>query len=281
MTYETYLLTAHWRSMRNRALRFAGFKCSKCQSGRNLQVHHLSYARLGEEFDTDLEVLCRGCHLGLHVHEVKNGLGVYLKLISEALNAEAFTSVADLIEAVKARCARAKIPYYDGQIHAAIALLDNDKRLGVAMPKKYQELLDVGRGAQPFTHAEACGFIAQFKAQGLLKPMPTVKKISEALSGQADRGARWSSWSSTRCIGATRLKPNEGQGVMSPRRCGGCGLEEIRTITNGREFVNLDPFTGYCVTCLGASGEGSPTESPGQCAAVRCESRRGGKGQLK
>lgn len=51
---------------------------------------------------------------------------------------------------------------------------------------------------------------------------------------------------------------------MSPRRCGGCGLEEIRTITNGRESVNLDPFTGYCVTCLGAAAKEarqSPPES--------------------
>ncbi len=181
MPYERYLTTGHWRTTRNAALKRAGYRCAKCTAGRNLQVHHLSYDRLGAETDSDLEVLCRGCHLGLHVHEVKNGLGVYLKLVSETLAAESFHSMADLLEAVKVRCARAKIPYYDGQIHAALALLDRDKRLNFAapMPEKYRELLHEGREGAPFTHAEACGLIAKLGAQVALKPMPTVRRITQ------------------------------------------------------------------------------------------------------
>ena len=31
-----------------------------------LEVHHLSYARLGHEHDEDLYVVCRSCHSDLH-----------------------------------------------------------------------------------------------------------------------------------------------------------------------------------------------------------------------
>jgi hypothetical protein len=34
--------------------------------------------------------------------------------------------------------------------------------------------------------------------------------------------------------------------MTEPRKCGGCGVPEIRTDRS----VNLDPFTGYCVACL-------------------------------
>lgn len=180
LTYNAYLHTPHWRVVRNRALRLAGFKCTKCQVGRELQVHHLSYDRLGEELDTDLEVLCRGCHLGLHVHEAKEAIGVYLKLVREALKAQTFETLEDLVEDVKCRCARARIPYHAGEVQAAVARAEISDRLAfpVAAPAKYAALLDAGRGSQPFTQAEACGILAQLNAQGLMRSMPTVKKFT-------------------------------------------------------------------------------------------------------
>jgi hypothetical protein len=186
MPYEQYLQTARWRVTRNGALRRAGFKCHRCASGSQLQVHHLVYLRLGAELDDDLEVLCRGCHLGEHVVQIQDRMALYMKVISESLKATAFTSLADLLEDVKCRCARRRIPYADGQIHAALSRLDADKRLAFTVPVKaqYAELLDAGRGNQPLTHAEACGAIARLGAQGLLRPMATIKPMTQR---EADR----------------------------------------------------------------------------------------------
>ncbi len=47
------------------SLRLAGFQCqhiypdgSRCPTKTGLQVHHLSYAREGDELESDLQVLC-------------------------------------------------------------------------------------------------------------------------------------------------------------------------------------------------------------------------------
>lgn len=61
MTYADYLSTRHWRETRIRALRRAGFRCERCDR-KALQVHHLTYERLGRESPLDLEVLCKPCH---------------------------------------------------------------------------------------------------------------------------------------------------------------------------------------------------------------------------
>ena len=51
-------------------LKKAGHKCSICGETENLNVHHLTYARVGCEKLSDLEVLCRGCHENEHEGEV-------------------------------------------------------------------------------------------------------------------------------------------------------------------------------------------------------------------
>jgi hypothetical protein len=64
--YVAYLRSQEWRVRRARALYLAGYKCERCgmQRGRGgwLEVHHLTYERLGHERDEDLEVLCQPCH---------------------------------------------------------------------------------------------------------------------------------------------------------------------------------------------------------------------------
>lgn len=184
MPYEKYLLTALWRLRRNRALRLAGYKCSRCGAGRQLQAHHLTYDRLGAELDEDLQVLCRGCHLGEHVLQLHEQLAVYRRVISAAIQENDFTSIAELSEDVKQRCARARIPYDAGQVQAALSNLGTrlDVQIPVAVPPKYAELLHAGRGAQPLTHAEACGLLAKYGAHA--KAMPTVRAMTQR---QADR----------------------------------------------------------------------------------------------
>ena len=45
-----------------RILRRAGGRCERCRKRRPLEVHHLTYERLGCERDEDLLVLCPPCH---------------------------------------------------------------------------------------------------------------------------------------------------------------------------------------------------------------------------
>ncbi len=59
--YVAYIDSDEWREFRRRALDYYGNVCAKCgRSGDDvvLQVHHLTYVRLGQEEIGDVTVLC-------------------------------------------------------------------------------------------------------------------------------------------------------------------------------------------------------------------------------
>ena len=63
MPYRDYLQTDHWQAMRRRALLRAGGHCQRCYADdQRLDVHHLTYDRLGCEREFGLMVLCATCH---------------------------------------------------------------------------------------------------------------------------------------------------------------------------------------------------------------------------
>jgi 5-methylcytosine-specific restriction endonuclease McrA len=66
MSLTEYLKTREWRVKRNRALIRAGNRCQVCASTYQLDVHHRTYERLGNELLSDLMVLCRRCHQHYH-----------------------------------------------------------------------------------------------------------------------------------------------------------------------------------------------------------------------
>lgn len=67
LPYCEYLHTQHWRTTRARALLRADGICKRCHAtGRRLDVHHLTYKRLGREAEADLWVLCDRCHAAEH-----------------------------------------------------------------------------------------------------------------------------------------------------------------------------------------------------------------------
>lgn len=72
--YQEYLLSDHWEKMRRRALYHDGYKCADCMTAETLQIHHLSYLRIGHERMTDLITVCESCHLARHpeVREIIN-----------------------------------------------------------------------------------------------------------------------------------------------------------------------------------------------------------------
>jgi predicted HNH restriction endonuclease len=71
MDYRTeYLASERWKETRQRAIIAHGNVCLDCgeRGSRyySLDVHHLTYERLGNEPVTDLVVLCRTCHRVRH-----------------------------------------------------------------------------------------------------------------------------------------------------------------------------------------------------------------------
>ena len=64
--YDRYLRSWSWRARRKAALKRAGYRCKKCGAEQRLNVHHKSYEHLGKEPQSDLDVLCRGCHKEEH-----------------------------------------------------------------------------------------------------------------------------------------------------------------------------------------------------------------------
>ena len=64
--YRLYLDSDIWKKKRRERIEKDGFKCSVCGSAKNLNVHHITYERLGREDLEDLVTLCRDCHSRLH-----------------------------------------------------------------------------------------------------------------------------------------------------------------------------------------------------------------------
>lgn len=64
--YHTYIKSEKWASKRKKIFKRAGYKCENCNSKDDLQVHHLTYKRLGRERLNDLTALCSNCHSKAH-----------------------------------------------------------------------------------------------------------------------------------------------------------------------------------------------------------------------
>jgi 5-methylcytosine-specific restriction endonuclease McrA len=64
--YEKYLRSAKWRNISAAMKKYVNFTCQSCKvkfHPGELDVHHRTYDRLGNERPSDLQVLCRSnCH---------------------------------------------------------------------------------------------------------------------------------------------------------------------------------------------------------------------------
>ena len=65
MNYKTYILSAEWKEKRRQQLKNQKL-CQACGTTKNLQAHHMTYKRLGNEKLKNLKTLCRACHFALH-----------------------------------------------------------------------------------------------------------------------------------------------------------------------------------------------------------------------
>jgi 5-methylcytosine-specific restriction endonuclease McrA len=60
-----YLKSQKWKKMK-KFIHFRDGVCQLCGSDKNLEVHHITYDRLGDENPDDLILLCRTCHQDIH-----------------------------------------------------------------------------------------------------------------------------------------------------------------------------------------------------------------------
>lgn len=60
--YRERMQRPDWQVIRERIMTRAGMRCEVCRRLANLEVHHVTYARLGAEDDRDLQALCERCH---------------------------------------------------------------------------------------------------------------------------------------------------------------------------------------------------------------------------
>ncbi len=64
--YNEYIKSPEWRALRAKVFRRCKGICEGCGENAAVQVHHLTYARLGHEMLFDVVAVCLSCHEQLH-----------------------------------------------------------------------------------------------------------------------------------------------------------------------------------------------------------------------
>jgi len=68
--YELYLQSDAWREKRRLVFERANFLCEGCRQRPAVEVHHLTYAHVGNELLFELVAVCQPCHDQLHDDEL-------------------------------------------------------------------------------------------------------------------------------------------------------------------------------------------------------------------
>jgi hypothetical protein len=89
-SYDEYLRSAHWKRLREAHRRWSGEPTCFCGETDGLQLHHLTYERLGEERMADLRWLCKSCHNMVHHLERRRQLGIDLDGLEDPERAERY-----------------------------------------------------------------------------------------------------------------------------------------------------------------------------------------------
>jgi hypothetical protein len=188
--YLAYLNSPGWRKVRNRALKRAFYRCERCGEKRDIQVHHKTYERLGAEWDSDLEVLCRDHHEREHLDKMEKSAGrIYLKLARTVLERHEFDTIADLSDAVKAECAKLRITYENHQVEKALWLLTGGDQFNAPIPQTQAEAVQImGR---PLTDREAREMLTRLSLRPLVRAMPSSGPQKIDIYGAIPRGENW------------------------------------------------------------------------------------------
>jgi len=76
--YEEYLHSKEWQELRLKVLKRSNFQCEGCGESNSLDIHHLTYDRIGDELLIDLVALCRDCHGKIHDKNEPSKWHIYL-----------------------------------------------------------------------------------------------------------------------------------------------------------------------------------------------------------
>lgn len=75
--YEVYMRSEEWALKRAQVFSSRKARCQACLGRDNLQVHHITYARLGDERMDDLTILCAEHHEAVHdLCDSTHGMGL-------------------------------------------------------------------------------------------------------------------------------------------------------------------------------------------------------------
>jgi hypothetical protein len=66
INYKEYLKSEEWKKKSKKALIRANFRCQLCNKKDEIHIHHRTYENLGNEKESDLIALCKGCHKKFH-----------------------------------------------------------------------------------------------------------------------------------------------------------------------------------------------------------------------
>lgn len=77
--YREYLNSNEWKKLKRKVIARDNGICCGCGEKRTLDVHHLTYDRVGNELMTDLISLCSVCHARVHGDEKQNDWHDYIK----------------------------------------------------------------------------------------------------------------------------------------------------------------------------------------------------------
>lgn len=85
--YEEYINSHAWRVKRLGYFQNREKRCLGCgTTSEAIQLHHVTYERLGSELDSDLRALCQKCHSFIHsIHSANNGNLSLLEATEQAL----------------------------------------------------------------------------------------------------------------------------------------------------------------------------------------------------
>lgn len=65
--YKEYLKSNAWIGLKKQIIAERGDMCERCGNNENgVDLHHLTYVRLGSELPGDFKLLCRDCHKKMH-----------------------------------------------------------------------------------------------------------------------------------------------------------------------------------------------------------------------
>lgn len=93
-TYDAYLNSEHWKTFRKTYRESSLPQTCRCCGSPKVQLHHITYARLGVEELEDVVPLCARCHMKLH--EVSRASFISLADFEEAIRAIRETKKAHL-----------------------------------------------------------------------------------------------------------------------------------------------------------------------------------------